>query len=343
MSGITMPSQLTVEVDFIRGDVDCNGAVTTADIGDVAAYYGQPASARPEYDLNNDGIIDIYDIVTIATNFGYSVPAASWQTLNMTTDSSLTSPSGAFRWMDVADQAYSTSYRNSYNYSQATVTVNYYEVGDTLSGRLVARNLKPNFAYQFKLVGTPGTPDNERIGLAGRWWQETWNGSAWTGGTNLNDKGDGTSPNPNDATYYAQRFIADPSSPTGYHYRYTGYLVFDYFITDSNGDATVDFETGSCYHVVWKTSQRSRTPDDGPIKTATFDPDPSQPAYDQDYPSSTISIFGEWERLPMGNVNMASGQYNCTVVLTEESFHETGPLEGNWAAAMSGDITFTML
>jgi hypothetical protein len=45
----------------------------------------------------------------------------------------------------------------------------------------------------------------------------------------------------------------------------------------------------------------------------------------------------------MGNVNLSSGQYNCTIVLTEESFHGTGPLEGNWAAAMSGNITFTIL
>ena len=72
-SGITLPTALTFEVDFIRGDVDCDGAVTAADIGDVAYYYGKPASARPEYDLNHDGVIDIYDIVTIATNYGYGM------------------------------------------------------------------------------------------------------------------------------------------------------------------------------------------------------------------------------------------------------------------------------
>lgn len=342
LNEITIPSPLTFEVDFIRGDVNCDGVVNFADISALAQFCGQPASNKPEYDLTNDGLIDIYDIITIADNYGYGLGGTSWRTLTMT-DSSLTLPSGVYRWMDVANQAYSSLYRNSFNYSQAAVTVNYCDVGETLSGKLIARNLKPNFAYQFKLVATPGTADNERIGLAGRWWQETWNGSAWTGGTNLNNKGNGTSPNPNDETYYARRSIADPSSPTGYHYRYTGYLVFDYFVTDSNGDATIDFETGSCYHVLWKTSQQSRTSNDGPIKMVTFDPDPSQPAYDQDYPSSTVSIFGEWERLPMSNVNLTPGQYNCTTVLTEESFHGTGPLEGNWAAAMSGNITFTIL
>jgi hypothetical protein len=74
MSGITVPSALTIEVDFIRGDVDCNGVVNMLDISDVAFYYGHPATVKPEYDLtNNGGVIDIYDIVTIATNFGYGM------------------------------------------------------------------------------------------------------------------------------------------------------------------------------------------------------------------------------------------------------------------------------
>jgi len=73
----------------------------------------------------------------------------------------------------------------------------------------------------------------------------------------------------------------------------------------------------------------------------TFDPTVST-AYDVDYPESTVSIFGEWERLPMGSVNLAAGNYNCQLVLTEESFHGTGPLEGNWAAAMTTNISFTI-
>jgi hypothetical protein len=308
------------------------------DLDTEAAFYD---TVNPDYNLAGDDNIDIYDLVVVASNYGFEyVPAPPALVM---TDSSLTSPSGAYRWMDVANQAYGSSYRNSYNYSQASVTVTYDEAGRSLVGTLTGRNLKPNFAYQLKLVGKPGTLDNERIGLAGRWWQETWNGSAWAGGTNLNDKGNGSSPNPNDSTYYAQRFLMDPSSPTGYHYRYTGYLVFDYFITDSNGDISMEFETGSCYHVLWKTNQRSRTADDGPTKTLTFDPAPSQTAYDQDYPPSTVSIFGEWERLPMGEVNLMPGRYDCQIILTEESFHGAGPLEGSWAAAMTGEITFTII
>jgi hypothetical protein len=258
-------------------------------------------------------------------------------------DPGLTSPSGTYRWLDVADQAYRIGYRSSYNYSQAAVQVAYCRAGKEFQGILIARNLKPNFAYQLKLVGTPGTSDNERIGLAGRWWQEEWNGSSWSNGQNLNDKGNGSSPNPNDQTYFNRRFIQDNSSPTGYHYRYTGYLVFDYFITDDNGTATLQFETGNCYHVMWKTSQRSNATNDGPVKTATFDPNPLEPAYDTDYPGNTVSIFGEWERLPTGGVHLQSGEYTCQIVLTEESFHGSGgSLAGNWAAAVNASIIFTI-
>jgi hypothetical protein len=72
MSGTT-PSALTFEVDFIRGDVDCNGVVNIADISSAAYYYGHPVADKPEYDLNNDHVINIYDMVTIATNYGYGM------------------------------------------------------------------------------------------------------------------------------------------------------------------------------------------------------------------------------------------------------------------------------
>ena len=49
-----------------------------------------------------------------------------------------------------------------------------------------ATNLKPNFAYQFKLLGISDTASSERIGLTGRWWQQEWLGSTWNGGANLN-------------------------------------------------------------------------------------------------------------------------------------------------------------
>jgi hypothetical protein len=259
-------------------------------------------------------------------------------------DSGTTSPQGNYRWMDVADQVYAATYRDDYDYTQASVRADFFTNAATLHGTLTATNLKPHFAYQFKLVGDSGTEANERIGLAGRWWREEWNGAAWVNGQNLNDKGDGTSPSPNDEVYLATRDILDATSPTGRRYRYTGYLVFHYFITDASGNASVSFEASSSYHVLWKTSQRSRTAQDGPLMISTFDvavPDPVS-AYDVDYPESTVSVFGEWERLPVGGVTLPLGDYEGQFILTEESFHGSG-LAGGWAAAMGAPAVFHLV
>ena len=260
-------------------------------------------------------------------------------------DSGTTSPTGQYRWMDVADNIYAESYRNSYNYTQADVKLDYTTDANMHYGSLFTTNLKPNFAYQLKLIGAPGTTSNELIGLTGRWWQEKWNGTTWSNGQNLNSKGDGSSPNPNDANYFSLRDVNDPASPTGKHYRFTGYLVFDYFITDANGDTTVIFEVDSSYHVLWKTSQpaRTHTLDDGPIKSIVFDPDPCSVAYDIDYGVSSAEVYGEWERLPAGGVYLPSGEYITMFVLTEEAFHSCGTQYGGcWAAAMAGPVYFNI-
>jgi hypothetical protein len=244
--------------------------------------------------------------------------------------------------MDFADQIYAGSYQINYDYTQASVHINYYTNATTLHGTLTATNLKPNFTYQLKLVGNPSVDgtSNEGIGLSGRWWQEEWNGTYWVNGQNLNNKGDGTSPNPNDNVYYSRRDIPDLSSPTGLHYRYTAYRVFDYFITDPNGDVSMDFEADSSYHVVFKTTQANPV-GHGPVKTSTFDADPVWPAYDIDYAEKTVSVFGEWERLPTGGVFFRAGSYQAQFQLTEESFHGSG-LAGGWAAAMGGEAVFTI-
>jgi hypothetical protein len=256
-------------------------------------------------------------------------------------DSGQPNPTGNYRWMDVAGQLYTAAYRGTYNYTQADVDLQFFPFGARLGGFLVADNLKPHFAYQVKLVGIPDAPSNERVGLTGRWWQEEWNGSQWTNGQNLNNKGDGSSPNPNDATYFSRRDIPDATSPTGKRYRYTGYLVCDYFITDATGRELLIFEQDSSYHVLWSTSQRARTAQDGRALTSTFDvqlPDPVS-AYELDYPEATVTIFGEWERLPAGGVALPPGAYEADLVLTEESFHGGG-LAGGWAAAMGARIEF---
>ena len=70
-------NEINVGPDFaytfspIQGDIDNNGIVNIFDIRTVAFYYGQVNS---QYDLNGDNFIDIYDLVKVATNFGYYNP-----------------------------------------------------------------------------------------------------------------------------------------------------------------------------------------------------------------------------------------------------------------------------
>jgi len=81
MSGITMPLlPLDIVVHLIQGDVDCDGNVDVTDLRCVAAGYDK-TSSDPEwttgqywskYNLKaEDNTIDIFDLVVLATNFGY--------------------------------------------------------------------------------------------------------------------------------------------------------------------------------------------------------------------------------------------------------------------------------
>ena len=241
--------------------------------------------------------------------------------------------------MNIADQAYSSAYRSTYTYDLASVRVTYSATGTNLSGQLVAQDLKPNFAYQLKLVGTPDTPCNELIGLAGRWWEEEWYSEySWSGwnGHNLNDEAA-----MNDKLYYERLDLPDPASPTGKHYRYTAYMVLGFFVTDDLGNATYRFLANNSYHVLFKyPGSHAWDPED---IVATFDPNPSLPAYDTDYPPSTITVVGQWERESLSGVFLRTGTYDCQMILTEESFHSTALYGGKWAAAVGAPIRFTII
>lgn len=73
-SGITIPSDLDIVVNLIRGDVGpVDGKVNAyQDLRCVAAFYD--LSAPVKYDLTRDGTIDIFDLVAVATNIGYGGP-----------------------------------------------------------------------------------------------------------------------------------------------------------------------------------------------------------------------------------------------------------------------------
>lgn len=246
------------------------------------------------------------------------------------------------RWKDAAYTLYAASYRESYTYDQARVVIVCEPLAGTFVGQLVAANLKPNFAYQVKLEAAPGSDCAERLGSVGRYWREEWNGTVWTNGWNLNSKGTGTYPNPNDLSYLSTRDLTSATSPTGSRYRFTTYVLLGYFITDSYGNASLDLRLDASYHVLWRDTQTVWTGDDGPIVSRTFTPLAGEPAYDSDGSEQTVGIFGEWERLPAGGLHLPDGDYDLNLVLTEESFHNNDANDGWWATVMSGNLTFSV-
>lgn len=61
-----------VRVGPIPGDIDSNGVVDIYDIVIVAAQFGRPPPpiTDPRADVNGDGVVDIFDIVKVAADFG---------------------------------------------------------------------------------------------------------------------------------------------------------------------------------------------------------------------------------------------------------------------------------
>ena len=238
-------------------------------------------------------------------------------------------PTTDYRWWDIAANIYSPAYSGSYTYDDATVTITYLDSGaPTFSGHLSAVNLKPNFAYQVKLVGKPtgiwgddgDDQANEYIGYSGRWWRAQ------------------PSPaNSTDADYEAHK--DDPA------YIYEGYLLWDYFVTDRYGDAEVDLELDSSFHVLATDSQGAPGVCDGPFIWSTVAGSAADPAYDADVGPTDVGVYAQQETIRpcAGELVLPDGDYDCRFVLTEESFHQTGTGSGTWAGAMRHDsLAFTV-
>lgn len=232
------------------------------------------------------------------------------------------------RWMDIADNLYSSLYQGSFTYTQTMATVSYSNAAGTFSGILTATGLKPNCTYQMKLVGDSDMDDwsNEQLGYAGRWWR--------------------VQPNPgnsNDTDYDAYK-----NEP---NYVYQGYLLFGFFTTDQQGNATVTFSANSSYHVLWATNDSTgagtghKIPgtNDSPVIYYDFSASPviNSTAYSTDYGDAHVGIFAEWEsgRALPGQLSLPMGEYFAQFVLTEESFHQSG-LGGGWTSVLEGDVNF---
>ena len=202
---------------------------------------------------------------------------------------------------------------DGYDYQDSTVTLTYnYSNQGTFGGTLNAAGVKPNFAYQVKLFAD-GTDEwtLEQIGYSGRWWKIA---------------PDGTGSNATDSEYESFK------SGTGFEgYTFQSYRLFDYLVTDLYGNASLDFEVDSSYHVLWKRVQRERTSNDSPYTTHQILNPPATWIYGGTIPEKTVEIYAENERGTPGSYPFPAGIYpNVQLILTEESWHH----EWKWASAM---------
>lgn len=232
---------------------------------------------------------------------------------------------GIQRWCDMAGNFYSTRLIREFSYerpgpSGPFVRVRVEPEGPTLKGRLEARGLKPNFAYQIKLRGLPEEDFEafERIGYAGRWRLPGW-------GTNYTDE---------DYRQYPDKKQVE------------AYLFFDFFVTDKKGDAIRDFELDSSLHVLWNASRQTGTPnvsDLEPVMVVADDP------LNYAIPRARESLELIWAEREMCRyrhadelIRLPPGEYIAEIVLTEESFHSPYNDGGYWATVLACPAHFTI-
>jgi hypothetical protein len=85
----TIPGRVTVvqpEPEFLPEDINEDGVVNIFDLIAVAQSFGLPVPTNPRADVNADGTVNIFDLIAVAQNFGKSTdPAAPavWQPLTM--------------------------------------------------------------------------------------------------------------------------------------------------------------------------------------------------------------------------------------------------------------------
>ena len=220
------------------------------------------------------------------------------------------------RWADIAGNPFSAAFHADFSYRDAKVRVTYRRRGPTFAGVLEASGLKPNFAYQVKLLGDRSdTWSFEAIGYHGRWLI-----------------GEGRRTNFSDDDYEAQKSRPDVEIES--------YILFDYFVTDDQGRAAKSLVLERSYHVIWnqKLNRWHRAPGrhDSPLFTHRIRPAGRAYWWKVEARPVTVGLWLEEEwvneqpskdalRLPAGTYRVSLSMNNAgaweLTVLKQQEFH----------------------
>ncbi len=232
------------------------------------------------------------------------------------------------RFMDIDDRPFSDSYATSFSYNSAQVTLFYDPTPKTpyFVGKIQASGLKPNFAYQLKLVGKPkfgsrgwgsagDDVSNEAIGKVARWWNDSQQ-------INTTDSGFNNS----------YKKPAENQKQTVY-----GYLFMGNFVTDENGNAEREFAGSKSYHITWQDKQNTSLRQ---VVAGNYRIGSTQAPF-LGYGKSTapinVKLWHEYESGRPKDVRLPAGNYNCRLLITEETFHSTQPNNkgGTWPSVLT--------
>lgn len=280
-------------------------------------------------------------------------------------------------WNPTYDSASNDYISTSFAYQSGQLTLTYDQKPNKpyFIGHVDATGLKPNFAYQLKLVGKPlygprgcgpyniknsagvvvampagGGEDwaNDTIGHIGRWW----NDSNASGNTNAITDSVYASTYPTDTIY--------------------GYIFMGDFITDAAGNASVDFTGYNNYHITfqnWQSGGDVRLTQNGspstqldssglpyfPIIGAGPDLAGNYYAYGAVPPASNVPYENGYQNVYLWyqyeanmtagrprQVTLPAGHYQCRLLVTEESFHNnygatSGALGGKWKTVLANE------
>ena len=214
------------------------------------------------------------------------------------------------RWKDAAGTPYSMQFRKQFSYKKdAEIRVAYQLNGPTFQARIEAKNLKPNFAYQIKLLGDyrRDIPSFERLGYNGRWRLPI-------GGTNFIDED------------YENTALAERQN-------IEAYILFDYFVTDKNGNAVRELYLDCSLHVLWRDDQLVNSVSEAMMDTFTIE---TSEAYEKQFETKKIKLYAEkehqrYQNQPERKDFLPEGNYAVDLMITEESFHDSNQFGGFWA------------